>query len=259
MCTPMCSRLSTKSLTSPPAQNARPAPVTTMQRTAESSSTSSEAWKRSRPRPRLSALNASGRLSVMVATPSWRVRVRNLKSMSDLSLPRTAGPQPRDVLRLALLRSSPRTAGPSPATCCGSYYSEARLARRCPSPATCCGSYYELRASLGAAAGCARHGTQDVGDLERFHQDHVHALSLAVLGRQLDAEAGDEDHRHRRRDLLDGLGHLPARDARHRQIGEHHVVGLGAELRDRFGAVGEDGDPMPAGLKHIRARGPPPP
>src|SRR3989442_1823402 len=78
----MRSRLSTKSLTSPPAQKARPAPVTTTQRIAGSSSTSSAAWKSSRPRPRLNALNASGRLSVIVATPSRRSRVKNWKSMT---------------------------------------------------------------------------------------------------------------------------------------------------------------------------------
>src|SRR2546422_2076346 len=78
----MRSRLSTKSLTSPPAQKARPAPVTTTQRTAGSSSTSSAAWKSSRPRLRLNALNASGRLSVIVATPSRRSRVKNWKSMA---------------------------------------------------------------------------------------------------------------------------------------------------------------------------------
>src|SRR2546426_3276265 len=82
MSTPMRSRLSTKSLTSPPAQKARPAPVTTTQRIAGSSSTSSAAWKSSRPRPRLNALNASGRLSVIVATPSRRSRVKNWKSMA---------------------------------------------------------------------------------------------------------------------------------------------------------------------------------
>src|SRR5206468_11034802 len=131
----MRSRLSTKSLTSPPAQNARPAPVTTTQRTAGSSSTSSAAWKRSRPRPRLSALNASGRLRVIVATPSWRARVRNLKSM----------------------RLVPPAAD--------------RAA---------------LSASPGALAGCARHGTQDVGDLQRLHEHHDHALRLALLARQLD-------------------------------------------------------------------------
>ena len=53
---PMRSGLSLKSLTSPPAQNALPAPVTTMQRTARSSSASSVAWKRSRPSARFSAL-----------------------------------------------------------------------------------------------------------------------------------------------------------------------------------------------------------
>src|SRR5262249_9313306 len=220
MCTPMCSRLSTKSLTSPPAQNARPAPVTTMQRTAESSSTSSEAWKRSRPRPRLSALNASGRLSVMVATPSWRARVRNLKSMSDLSLNDS-------YARLA-------RRGPSPATCCALHslyklasHGGAPAPRRAAARTTSISSprtagpqprdvlRLALPASLGAAAGGARHGIQDVGDLERFHENHVHALGLALLGRQLDTEAGDQDHRHRWRDLLDGLSHLPARDARH--------------------------------------------
>src|SRR5262245_60055518 len=155
MCTPIRSRLSTKSLTSPPAQKARPAPVMTMQRTDGSSSTSSTACMRSRPSPRLSALKASGRLRVIVATASWRARVRNLKSMEVLSglsigSPRTAGPQPRDVLRLA------------------------------------------LRASLGALAGRARHRVQDVGDLQRLDQHHVHSVRLALLGRQLDAEAGDE-------------------------------------------------------------------
>src|SRR5262245_2219802 len=79
---PTCARLSTKSLTSPPAQKARPAPVTTTQRTAGSSSTSRAAWNSSRPRPRLSALYASGRLSVIVVTLSLRSRVRYLKSIA---------------------------------------------------------------------------------------------------------------------------------------------------------------------------------
>src|SRR5713101_8424809 len=35
-------------------------------------------------------------------------------SLPFLGSPRTAGPQPRDVLRLALLIGSPRTAGPQP-------------------------------------------------------------------------------------------------------------------------------------------------
>src|SRR5439155_22346047 len=50
--------------------------------------------------------------------------------------PRTAGPQPRDVLRLALRIRSPRTAGAR---------SQTRLACGCGSPcgpATCCGSPY---------------------------------------------------------------------------------------------------------------------
>src|SRR6185503_20186466 len=122
----MRSRLSTKSLTSPPAQNARPAPVTTTQRMAGSSSTSSEAWKRSRPRPRLSALKASGRFRVIVATPSRRSRLRNLKSIS--------------VVLLWL------------------------------------GS-----ASLRAPAHRARHGVEHVGDLQRLHQHHVHAVGPTLL------------------------------------------------------------------------------
>src|SRR5262249_18190060 len=153
--TPMRSTLSRKSLTSPPAQNARPAPVTTTQRTAGSSSTSSAAWKRSRPSPRLSALKASGRLSVIVATPSFCSRVRNLKSIGIL-------------LGLAVPSWS---------------------------------------AALGAPTGGARHGVQNVGDLQRFHQHHVDAVSLALLGRQLDTESRDEYDRHRRRTLLHGLGH----------------------------------------------------
>src|SRR5213593_4658798 len=142
----MRSRLSTKSLTSPPAQKARPAPVTTTQRIAGSSSTSSAAWKSSRPRARLNALNASRRLSVIVATPSRRSRVKNWKSMA-----------------VVLLRSG------------------------LPS----------------APAGHARNDVQDVFDLQRLHHHQVDAVDLALLRRQLDAEAGDEDDRHRGRDLLD--------------------------------------------------------
>ena len=52
----MRSGLSAKSLTSPPAQNARPAPVITMQRTSRPSSASSVAWKRSRASAMFSAL-----------------------------------------------------------------------------------------------------------------------------------------------------------------------------------------------------------
>ncbi len=54
--TPIRSGLSAKSLTSPPAQNAFPAPVITTHRTARSSSASSAAWKRSRPSARFRAL-----------------------------------------------------------------------------------------------------------------------------------------------------------------------------------------------------------
>src|SRR5437867_292550 len=135
----MRSRLSTKSLTSPPAQKARPAPVTTTQRTAGSSSTSRAAWKSSRPRPRLNALNASGRLSVSVATPSRRSRIKNWKSIG------------------AVLHSGP----------------------------------------LGALAGRPRNDVQDVFDLQRLHHLHVHAVGPALLRRQLDAEAGDEDDGNR--------------------------------------------------------------
>src|SRR5437867_1130527 len=184
--TPMRSRLSTKSLTSPPAQKARPAPVTTTQRIAGSSSTSSAAWKSSRPRPRLNALNASGRLSVIVATPSRRSRVKNWKFMAV-------------VLRSGL-----------------------------PS----------------ALAGHARNDVQDVFDLQRLHHHQVDAVDLALLRRQLDAEAGDEDDRHRGCDLLDRLRHLPARDPRHRQVGEYQVEGLRAESRDRLASVGEHHDSM---------------
>src|SRR5438876_1070466 len=57
--------------------------------------------------------------------------------------PRTAGPQPRDVLRLALHRTSPRTAGAQPRDVL-------RLTRHRtlasdgggPSPATSCGSHF---------------------------------------------------------------------------------------------------------------------
>src|SRR2546422_3341074 len=126
----MRSRLSTKSLTSPPAQKARPAPVTTTQRTAGSSSTSSAAWKSSRPRLRLNALNASGRLSVSVATPSRRSRVKNWKSMAvvlrsglssalagharnevpDVFHLQRPYPHPGDALGLAPLRRQPDAA-----------------------------------------------------------------------------------------------------------------------------------------------------
>ncbi len=71
MMIPMRSGLSAKSFTSPPAQNAFPAPVITMQRTARSSSASRVAWNRSRPSVRFSALYASGRFSVIVPTPSF--------------------------------------------------------------------------------------------------------------------------------------------------------------------------------------------
>src|SRR5437899_1433073 len=84
--TPIRGRLSAKSFTSPPAQNALPAPVTTTQRTLGSSSTSSAAWKSSRPSPRVSALNASGRLSVIVATPSRRSRIRDSKFIVGTSV-----------------------------------------------------------------------------------------------------------------------------------------------------------------------------
>ena len=53
------------------------------------------------------------------------------------------------------------------------------------------------------------------------------------------------------RDLFHGLGHLPARDTGHRQIGEHHVERLRAELLDSLGAVGQDDDAMAAGLEHV--------
>ena len=54
--TPMRSRLAAKSLTSPPLQKALPVPVTTMARTAASSSAAIAALQRSRPRARSSAL-----------------------------------------------------------------------------------------------------------------------------------------------------------------------------------------------------------
>src|SRR6266498_5204719 len=70
-----------------------------------------------------------------------------------LCSPRTAGPQPRDVLRLALLLCSPRTAGPQPRDVLRlALLSYARLGRRGPSPATSCGSHYSLMlASDGGA------------------------------------------------------------------------------------------------------------
>src|SRR5438874_7294645 len=70
--------------------------------------------------------------------------------------PPTAGPQPRDVLRLArpLFFGSPRTAGPQPRDVLrlARPSSSARLRRRGPSPATSCGSHDLLRlASDGGA------------------------------------------------------------------------------------------------------------
>src|SRR6266436_4021528 len=108
---------------------------------------------------------------------------------SDCS-PRTAGPQPRDVLRLVLQIARLGRRGPSPATSCGSFFrllasdggapaprrpaarssdcsprtagpqprdvlrlvlQIARLGRRGPSPATSCGSFFRLLASDGGA------------------------------------------------------------------------------------------------------------
>src|SRR5213594_586217 len=75
----------------------------TTQRTLGSSSTSSAAWKSSRPSARLSALSASGRLSVIVATPSRRSRIRDSKFIGRSSVfigsSRTAGT--RSQTRLA--------------------------------------------------------------------------------------------------------------------------------------------------------------
>src|SRR5437867_10259900 len=62
--------------------------------------------------------------------------------------PRTAGPQPRDVLRLGLPDARLGRRVPSPATSCGSVFRIARLGRRVPSPATSCGSHLRI-ARLG--------------------------------------------------------------------------------------------------------------
>src|SRR5204863_3538865 len=59
--------------------------------------------------------------------------------ISIIGSPRTAGPPPRDVLRLAL---------PAPL--------QARLARRGPRPATCCGSHYQLHYRLASPPAAAR-------------------------------------------------------------------------------------------------------
>jgi hypothetical protein len=91
--------------------------------------------------------------------------------------------------------------------------------------------------SLSTPPAGAGDNVEHFADPQGLHQHEIDALRPALLGRQLDAEAGDQDHRHRRRDLLHGLRDLPAGDARHRQVGEHHVEGLGAEPLDGLAAV----------------------
>src|SRR5947207_4489987 len=220
---PIRGRLSAKSFTSPPAQNALPAPVMTTQRTLGSSSTSSAAWKSSRPSARLSALSASGRLSVIVATPSRRWRSSDSKFIDRSSVfigsSRTAGSitdsprlrlrlalRPRDVLRLARPRSGSPDAAPR-----------------------------HLRGHV-----------QDLLDPERFHQDEVHAVRATLLRRELHAEARHHDDGHGGCHLLDRPRDLPPRHARHREVGEDDIERLGAEAGDGLAAVGRDDGAMPA-------------
>src|SRR6266498_5274730 len=60
--------------------------------------------------------------------------------------PRTAGPQPRDVLRLTLHRTLASDGGaPAPRRPAAHTSPDARLGRRGPSPATSCGSHFTGR------------------------------------------------------------------------------------------------------------------
>ena len=81
----------------------------------------------------------------------------------------------------------------------------------------------ECRWTLSAAGALARRATASRTSLilSGFTSTMSTPLRPALLGRQLDAEAGDNGSpAPSGAMLLDGLGHLPSRDARHREIGE---------------------------------------
>src|SRR5215213_9987988 len=84
VCTSRQSNVSPPPPRSAPAQNARPAPVTMTARTSSSASEASNASMSSRPISAVNAFRRSGRLSVMVRTPSATSEVIVSKSMGGI-------------------------------------------------------------------------------------------------------------------------------------------------------------------------------
>src|SRR5207253_2577880 len=77
---------------------------------------------------------------------------------------------------------------------------------------------------------------------DRLRQDGVHMIGPALLGRQLHAEARDEDHGQTGRRRLDRLGHLPARHVGHGEIAEHDVESFTNDVAQRVRALRDDDD-----------------
>src|SRR5262245_53289785 len=73
-------------------------------------------------------------------------------------------------------------------------------------------AYSDWPLSLGAPRGAAQEGGRDrvhLGDPERLRHHPVHAVGPELIGRQLDAPAGDQHHRDLGPQRLDRLGDLP--------------------------------------------------
>src|SRR5439155_27350993 len=129
--------------------------------------------------------SASGRLSVIVATPSRRSRIRDSKFIGRSSVfmgsSRTAGLDHR----LASPAAAARTAAPRrPAPRTTAFTDSPRLRLRLARPRS--GPPY-------AASRQLRGHVQALLDLERFHQDEVHAVRATLLRRELHAEARHDD------------------------------------------------------------------